>query len=301
MKILNFGSINKDFFYSVNDFVRPGETISSNRYDIKIGGKGLNQSVGISKAGVKVYHAGIINKDDTFIIDKLKSWKINCDNILLSDNPTGHAIIQVNKKGENSIIIHGGANHDFNLKSIKSILSKFETGDILLLQNEINNIEEIIDRAHYKKMKIIFNPAPFNNDILKYDLNKINTLILNQSEGEGLSNEKIPDKILKVLNNNFKVIISIFAGRAADTGKDPLPEFKKSINLAKKFKNVEILWASVREPYNYLQAKQLGCHIITIPPVLIEKIEKFGKSFNELTIETVKAFLVDSKKSNFKI
>ena len=204
MKILNFGSINKDFFYSVNDFVRPGETISSNTYEIMIGGKGLNQSVGISKAGVKVYHAGIINKDDTFIIDKLKSWKINCDNILLSDNPTGHAIIQVNKKGENSIIIHGGANHDFNLKSIKSILSKFETGDILLLQNEINNIEEIIDRAHYKKMKIIFNPAPFNNDILKYDLNKINTLMLNQSEGEGLSNEKIPDKILKVLNNNFK-------------------------------------------------------------------------------------------------
>ena len=204
MKILNFGSINKDFFYSVNDFVRPGETISSNRYDIKIGGKGLNQSVGISKAGAKVYHAGIINKEDTFIIDKLKSWKINCDNILLSDNPTGHAIIQVNKKGENSIIIHGGANHDFNLKSIKSILSKFETGDVLLLQNEINNIDEIIDRAHYKKMKIIFNPAPFNNDILKYDLNKINTLILNQSEGEGLSNEKIPDKILKVLNNNFK-------------------------------------------------------------------------------------------------
>jgi len=192
------------FFYSVNDFVRPGETISSNRYDIKIGGKGLNQSVGISKAGSKVYHAGIINKEDTFIIDKLKSWKINCDNILLSDNPTGHAIIQVNKKGENSIIIHGGANHDFNLKSIKSILSKFETGDVLLLQNEINNIDEIIDRAHYKKMKIIFNPAPFNNDILKYDLNKINTLILNQSEGEGLSNEKIPDKILKVLNNNFK-------------------------------------------------------------------------------------------------
>lgn len=204
MKILNFGSINKDFFYSVNDFVRPGETISSNGYNIKIGGKGLNQSVSISKAGVKVYHAGIINKEDTFIIDKLKSWKINCDNILLSDSPTGHAIIQVNKKGENSIIIHGGANHDFNLKSIKSILSKFETGDILLLQNEINNIEEIIDRAHHKKMKIIFNPAPFKNDILEYNLNKITTLILNQSEGEGLSNEKIPDKILKVLNNNFK-------------------------------------------------------------------------------------------------
>ena len=108
-------------------------------------------------------------------------------------------------------------------------------------------------------------------------------------------------KILKVINKKTKVIISIFAGRAGDTGKDPIPEFIKSIKLAKKFKNVEILWASVREPYNYLQAKQLGCHIITIPPAVIEKIEKFGKTFNQLTIETVKAFLVDSKKSNFKI
>ena len=108
-------------------------------------------------------------------------------------------------------------------------------------------------------------------------------------------------KILKVINKKTKVIISIFAGRAGDTGKDPIPEFIKSIKLAKKFKNVEILWASVREPYNYLQAKQLGCHIITIPPALIEKIENFGKTFNQLTIETVKAFLVDSKKSNFKI
>jgi transaldolase len=108
-------------------------------------------------------------------------------------------------------------------------------------------------------------------------------------------------QILKMINKKTKVIISIFAGRAGDTGKDPIPEFKKSIFFAKKFKNVEILWASVREPYNYLQAKQLGCHIITIPPSIIEKIEKFGKSFNQLTLETVKAFLIDSKKSNFKL
>ena len=109
-------------------------------------------------------------------------------------------------------------------------------------------------------------------------------------------------KILKKINKKTKVIISIFAGRSADTGKDPVPEFKKSISLAKNYKNVEILWASVREPYNYLQSKQLGCHIITIPPSIIEIIEKFGgKSFQKLTIETVKAFLNDSTKSNFKI
>ena len=108
-------------------------------------------------------------------------------------------------------------------------------------------------------------------------------------------------KILKNINKRTNVIISIFAGRAGDVGKDPIPEFKKSIALAKKFKNVEILWASVREPYNYLQAKQIGCHIITVPPSIIEKIEKFGKSFSKLTNETVKGFLKDSQKSNFKI
>ena len=114
-------------------------------------------------------------------------------------------------------------------------------------------------------------------------------------------NSKQTSRIIKSINKKTKVIISIFAGRAGDTGKDPIPELKKSINMSKKYKNVEILWASVREPYNYLQAKQLGCHLITIPPTIIEKIEKFGKSFDQLTIETVKGFLIDSKKSRFKI
>jgi len=108
-------------------------------------------------------------------------------------------------------------------------------------------------------------------------------------------------KILQNINKKTKVIISIFAGRAADSGKDPIPEFTKSLKLAKKFKNVEILWASVREPYNFLQAKNLGCHIITVPPSIIEKIEKFGKSFKKLTQETVNAFLLDSRKSKFEI
>ena len=112
---------------------------------------------------------------------------------------------------------------------------------------------------------------------------------------------KQTSRILKRINKKTKVIISIFAGRMADKGIDPLPEFKKSIIFAKKYKNVSILWASVREPYNYVQAKQLRCHIITIPPKIIEKIEKFGKSFKELTTDTVKAFLTDSKKSKFKI
>ena len=108
-------------------------------------------------------------------------------------------------------------------------------------------------------------------------------------------------RILSKIKGKTKVIISIFAGRAGDVGKDPVPEIKKSLNMAKKYKNVKILWASVREPYNYLQASQLGCHIITIPPSIITKIEKFGKSFKNLTNETVKSFLNDSRKSKFKI
>ena len=112
---------------------------------------------------------------------------------------------------------------------------------------------------------------------------------------------KQTEKILKFINKKTKVIISIFAGRASDTGKNPVPEFIRSIKLASKFKNVEILWASVREPYNYTQAKQIGCHIITVPPPLIEKIQKFGKNFKSLTKETVIGFLKDAKKAKFKI
>jgi transaldolase len=148
----------------------------------------------------------------------------------------------------------------------------------------------------YVKIPVINSKGLFTGKIIK-ELNSQN-IKLNIT---AVYTAKQTEKILKLINKKTKVIISIFAGRAGDTGKDPVPEFKKSISLAKKFKNVDILWASVREPYNYLQAKQLGCHIITIPPETIEKIENFGKSFDTLTMETVKAFLVDSKKSKFSI
>ena len=148
----------------------------------------------------------------------------------------------------------------------------------------------------YVKVPIINSQNQFTGKVIK-ELNNRN-IKLNIT---AVYTAKQTEKILKKINKKTKVIISIFAGRAGDTGKDPVPEFVKSLKMAKKFKNVEILWASVREPYNFVQAKQLGCHIITIPPSIIEKIQNFGKSFKELTVETVKAFLVDSKKSRFKI
>ena len=148
----------------------------------------------------------------------------------------------------------------------------------------------------FVKIPVINSKGLFTGKIIK-ELNSKN-IKLNIT---AIYTAKQTEKVLKLINKKTKVIISIFAGRAGDTGKDPIPEFKKSIALAKKYKNVEILWASVREPYNYLQAKQLRCHIITVPPATIEKIERFGKTYDELTKETVKAFLVDSQKSKFKI
>ena len=149
----------------------------------------------------------------------------------------------------------------------------------------------------YVKIPVVNSKGKFMGKIIK-ELNN-NNIKLNIT---AVYNSRQTKKILKLINKKTKLIISIFAGRAADTGKDPIPEFKKSILMAKKYKNVQILWASVREPYNYLQAKQIGCNIITVPlSVIIEKIEKFGKSFDMLTKETVKGFLLDSKKSNFRI
>ena len=151
-------------------------------------------------------------------------------------------------------------------------------------------------RNVYVKVPVTNSEGKFSGNVIK-KLNNDNVKI----NVTAVYTAKQTSKILNKINKKTKVIISIFAGRAADAGKDPIPEIVKSIKLSKKFKNVEILWASVREPYNYLQAKQLGCHIITIPPSIIEKIENFGKSFSYLTIDTVKKFLVDSKNSRFKI
>ncbi len=151
-------------------------------------------------------------------------------------------------------------------------------------------------RNVYVKVPIINSKGYFMGKIIR-ELNNLN-IKLNIT---AVYSSNQTAKLLKVINKKSKVIISIFAGRSGDAGKDPIPEFKKSISISKKYKNVKILWASVREPYNYLQAKQIGCHLITIPPNIIEKIEKFGKSFDLLTKETVKTFLDDSKKAKFRI
>ena len=164
--------------------------------------------------------------------------------------------------------------------------------EMILQGNKINKWGKNV----YVKVPVTNSKGKFMGAAIKF-LNK-NKVKLNIT---AVYTAKQTKQILGKIDKKTKVIISIFGGRMADAGKDPVPEFKKSIKISKNYKNVEILWASTREPYNYIQAMQLGCHIITVPPSIIEKIEKFGKSFANLTNETVKGFLKDSKKSKFKI
>ena len=164
--------------------------------------------------------------------------------------------------------------------------------NMILQGNEISKWGKNV----YVKVPVINSKGKFMGKVIN-TLNK-NNIKLNVT---AVYTSKQTAQILKKINKKTSVIISIFAGRMADAGKDPIPQFRESIKISKKFKNVQILWASTREPYNYTQAKNLGCQIITVPPAIIEKIENLGKSFYQLTKETVKAFLVDSKKSNFKI
>ena len=168
-----------------------------------------------------------------------------------------------------------------------------------------DDIKNMINQGHkiskwgknvYVKVPITNSQGKFMGKVIK-SLNK-NKIKLNITAVYSSEQTK---KILKNIDKKTKVIISIFAGRMADAGKDPIPQFKKSIKISKNFKNVEILWASTREPYNFIQAKQIGCQIITVPPSIIEKIEKFGKTFQKLTKDTVKGFLTDTQKSKFSI
>ncbi len=164
--------------------------------------------------------------------------------------------------------------------------------NMILQGNEISKWGKNV----YVKVPVINSRGKFMGKVIN-TLNK-NNIKLNIT---AVYTSKQTAQILKKINRKTSVIISIFAGRIADAGKDPISQLRESIKISKKFKNVQILWASTREPYNYTQAKNLGCQIITVPPAIIEKIENFGKSFDQLTKETVKAFLIDSKKSNFKI
>ena len=187
MKVINFGSINIDHVYQVEHFVQPGETLASRDYQRLLGGKGANQSIALAKAGASVQHVGLLNEADQSMKASLEQSGVDCSLINFTDTASGHAIIQVDSSGENSIILFAGANHQLSDEIIEQALSGCSAGDWVLLQNETNGIADIISKAKQRNLKVAFNPAPMTDSVKQLPLEKLDLLIVNETEAEALS------------------------------------------------------------------------------------------------------------------
>lgn len=198
MKMLIFGSLNIDHVYRVPHLVRGGETLSSVSYQKNAGGKGLNQAIALAQAGQKVSFCGAIGADGQFLKDYLASFGVDVSRIYVMDEPTGHAMIQLDEHGQNAILLYGGANQKISAEMIDAVLADCEPGDCILLQNEISRLEEIVRGAHEKKMRVILNPSPMC-EALKPLLPFVDDLILNEVEGADWTGRTAPDDILDAL------------------------------------------------------------------------------------------------------
>ena len=201
MRILCFGSLNIDHVYQVDHIARPGQTLPAHSYQVFAGGKGANQSAALALAGARVYHAGLVGPDGSWLVDKLHNLGVDMQYTGTSDTPTGHALIQVDRQGENSIVIYPGCNFELSQGSMDATLKKFTKGDMLLLQNEINDISHLIKQAKNRGLKVCFNPAPFTPSVLDYPLEQVDLFFVNESEGQGLTGHKSPveDTLLMAL------------------------------------------------------------------------------------------------------
>jgi len=203
MRIFVFGSLNIDHTYHVPHMLRTGETLSSTRYTKNVGGKGFNQAVALSRAGADVCFAGAIGQDGMFLTDYLRDAGVDTSCVRLIDEPTGHAIIEVDQEGRNAILLFGGANQKITDEMIEQTLSKANSGDWILLQNEINEGDRIICAAHEKGMQIILNPSPVSRQMLAWPLELVSWFILNEVEGEDITGKKEPQEILDELLRRY--------------------------------------------------------------------------------------------------
>ncbi len=202
--IRNFGSINIDHVYQVSSIARPGETISALSFDLVLGGKGANQSIAAARAGgAALAHHGKLGSDALWIKDLLAKDGIDVSHLSVSDCRQGHAVIQVDGRGENSIVIFGGSNHAISSGDIEDFASASSESDIVLLQNEISMIPQIMKAASETGARIFFNAAPFGSQILEYPLHLLDTLIVNETEAEGLSGASDPEKAISAIRRNF--------------------------------------------------------------------------------------------------
>lgn len=233
-KILNYGSLNLDYVYNVPHFVSAGETLSSYNMEVICGGKGLNQSIALARGGAKVFHAGKIGFNGGMLEEILNENNVDTSYLLKDEKENGHAIIQVDKTGQNCILLFSGSNGKIEKDEIDSTLENFEKGDYIILQNEISNVPYIIEKAYEKGLFTVFNPSPITDDILSYPLDKISLLILNEVEGKAITGEEEPDRIIEKLFENYKGIrVLLSLGTKGSVYADETQKIKAGIFKAK--------------------------------------------------------------------
>ena len=212
MKVLNIGSMNLDLVYSVDHIVQPGETEASFALDTFLGGKGLNQSMALAKAGVEVYQGGMIGEDGQVFLDACAEYGVKADYIRTVPGKSGHAVIQRDKNAQNCILLYGGATQMLTEEYVDSVLANFEAGDILLLQNEVNQMPYIVEKAYGKGMQIALNPSPFNEKLSAVDMAKIAIFLLNEVEGNQVTGLTDPDEIIAEMLRRFpkaKIVLTL--------------------------------------------------------------------------------------------
>lgn len=212
MNVLNYGSLNYDSVYQVSHMVKPGETLSADQLHVNCGGKGLNQSIAIRRAGIPVYHAGILGDDGKELSCVCEENQIHTRHIKTVPGRSGHAMIQVNPEGENSILLYEGTNGRNTIEQIEEVLSWFTKGDILLLQNEVNLLNHMINLAYERGMRIYLNPSPFNEKVRGADLEKVSVFLLNEIEGSQMTGETKPQQMIDALHvkyHNSEVVLTL--------------------------------------------------------------------------------------------
>lgn len=203
MKVLNFGSLNYDYVYKVDHMILAGETMDSYGLETHFGGKGLNQSIALAKAGVPVQHAGMVGEDGQGFLDLCKRNGVDTEFVRMVSGKSGHTIIQLDKNAQNSILLYGGSNRAITKDFVDEVLANFGKGDILLLQNEVNLLPYIIDTAYERGMRIVLNPSPYNEALDVCDMGKISVFLVNEIEGAQISGENEPERILDVMAEKF--------------------------------------------------------------------------------------------------
>ncbi|VUW93217.1 ribokinase [Blautia obeum] len=212
MKVLNFGSLNLDYVYQVESILIPGETQASRDRQTFCGGKGLNQSIALAKAEIPVYHAGMIGDGGEILLEICKENGVNTEFIRKITGPCGHTVIQVDKDGQNCILLYGGANRSITREFVDEVLSAFGKDDIILLQNEINELDYIVDRAYEKGMMIILNPSPYDDKLKACDMSKVSMFLVNEIEGYQITGERKPERILAAVKEKYpsaKIVLTL--------------------------------------------------------------------------------------------